>query len=244
MKLALIGHGRMGRAVEAAAVERHHAVVARLDMGDRIDRKSLAGADVAVDFTLADAVVNNVSAIAGAGVDLVIGTTGWYDRMEDVAATVRDAGVGCLWSPNFSLGVQLFFRLAAAAGDLADALGEYDVHVHETHHRHKVDHPSGTAVRLAELLVGRLRRKRLWKEGPPDGTPAPEILWVSSTRAGEVPGIHEVGLEGPSDSIVMRHTACGREGFARGAVSGAEWVRGRTGFFSMDEMLAQRLGSI
>ena len=244
MKLALIGYGRMGRAVEAAAAESRHAVVARLDLGDRIDGKSLAGADVAVDFTLPDAVADNVSAIADAGVDLVIGTTGWYERMEDVAALVRSAGVGCLWSPNFSLGVHLFFRVAAAAGDLADALGEYDVHVHEMHHRHKVDRPSGTAVRLAELLVGRLRGKRSWRGGPPEGAAAPEILWVSSTRAGEVPGVHEVGLEGPSDSIVVRHTARGREGFARGAVSGAEWVHGREGFFSMDDMLAERLGSI
>jgi 4-hydroxy-tetrahydrodipicolinate reductase len=244
VKLALIGYGRMGHAVEAAARARGHEIVARLDHGDGIDRKSLAGADVAIDFTLPSAVVENVRRVADAGVDLVIGTTGWYDRTEEVRSAVVGAKVGCLWSPNFSLGVQLFFRLAAAAGRLADALEEYDVYVYEAHHRHKVDHPSGTALRLAEVLLQSIARKASWQEGPPAGAPDPSVLWVTAIRAGEIPGVHEVGLEGPADSIVVRHTARGREGFARGAVAGAEWVKGRSGFFGMDEMLAERLGAI
>ena len=244
MKLALIGYGRMGHAVEAAAGAREHEIVARLDHGDAIDRKSLAGADVAIDFTLPGALVDNARRIADAGVDLVIGTTGWYDRMEEVRSVVGAGGIGCLWSPNFSLGVQLFFRLAGAAGKLADALEEYDVYVHEAHHRHKVDHPSGTALRLAEVLLQTIGRKTSWQEGPPAGAPDPNVLWVTAIRAGEIPGTHEVGLEGPADSIVLRHTARGREGFARGAVAGAEWVKGRKGLFGMDEMLADRLGAI
>ncbi len=242
MKLALIGYGRMGRAVEEAAEARGHDVVSRLDLGDPIDRESLADAEVAIDFTLPDAVVDNARRIAEAKVDLVIGTTGWYDRMNDVGEIARATGIGCLWSPNFSLGVQLFFRLARAAGRLADALEEYDVYVHEAHHRHKIDHPSGTALRLADLLVASLDGKTSWREGPPLGTPDPDVLWVTATRAGEIPGVHEVGLEGPSDSIVLRHTARNREGFASGAVAGAEWVRGRSGLFGMDDMLAERFG--
>jgi len=248
MKVALIGYGRMGHAVEAAAAARGHEVVARLDQGDELDRTSLAGAEVAIDFTFPGAVVENARRVAQAGLDLVIGTTGWHDRIEDVRGAVTAAGTGCLWSPNFSLGVQLFFRLAAVAGRLADALEEYDAYVHEAHHRHKLDHPSGTAVKLAELLVAGLGRKHEWREGPPDQGGAepldPSVLWVSSTRAGEIPGTHEVGLEGPADRIVLRHTARGREGFARGAVAGAEWVRGRTGFFGMDEMLAERIDPV
>jgi 4-hydroxy-tetrahydrodipicolinate reductase len=244
VKLALIGYGRMGHAVEAAAGARRHEIVARLDEGDGIDRKSLAGADVAIDFTLPAAVVDNARRVADAGVDLVIGTTGWYDRTEEVRSAVRAAGIGCLWSPNFSLGVQLFFRLAGAAARLADALEEYDVYVHEAHHRHKVDHPSGTALRLAEVLLKSIGRKTSWQEGPPEGQPDPSVLWITAIRAGEIPGTHEVGLEGPADSIVLRHTARGREGFASGAVAGAEWVKGRKGFFGMDEMLAERLGAI
>ena len=249
MKLALIGYGRMGHAVESAAQARGHEITARLDQGDPIDRKSLAGAQVAIDFTLPTAVVDNTRRVGDAGVDLVIGTTGWYDRMDEVGDAVRAAGIGCIWSPNFSLGVQMFLRLAAAAGKLADTLDDYDVYVHEAHHRHKVDHPSGTALKLVEVLLGSLRRKTSWRESPPREEGAerpldPDVLWVSVTRAGEIPGIHEVGLEGPADSIVLRHTARGRDGFARGAVAGAEWVHGRKGFFGVDEMLAERLGPI
>lgn len=244
MKLALIGYGRMGHAIEAAARERGHDVVARLDHGDAIDRKSLAGAEAAIDFTLPDAVLGNARRVCEAGVDLVIGTTGWYDRMEELRTLIGGAGIGCLWSPNFSIGVQLFLRIAAAAGKLADALEEYDLYVHEAHHRHKVDHPSGTALRLAEVVLEAVGRKKEWREGPPSGAPDPSVLWVSATRAGEIPGIHELGLEGPADSIVLRHTARGRDGFARGAVAGAEWVKGRKGLFGMDDMLAERLGAI
>jgi 4-hydroxy-tetrahydrodipicolinate reductase len=242
MKVALIGYGRMGHAVEAAAAARDHEVVARLDIGDRIDGASLAGASVAIDFTVPDAVAQNARLVADAGADLVIGTTGWYERVRDVEAIVRSAGIGCVWSPNFSLGVQLFIRLAREAGRLANALEEYDVHVHEAHHRHKLDHPSGTARKLADVLVETLARKGSWREGPAEGAPDPAVLWVSSARAGEIPGTHEVALEGPADSIVLTHVARGREGFASGAVAAAEWVRGRKGFFGIDEMLADRFG--
>lgn len=242
MKVALIGYGKMGHAVEGAAGARGHEVVARLDAGDAIERGSLAGAEVAIDFTVPDAVERNAARVAEAGADLVIGTTGWYDRMRDVEAAVRAGGIGCVWAPNFSLGVQLFFRLAREAGKLADALEEYDVHVHEAHHRHKLDHPSGTARKLAEILVEAIGRKTSWREGPAEGAPDPAVLWVSSARAGEIPGIHEVGFEGPADSVVLRHVARGREGFAGGAVAAAEWVRGRKGFFGIDDMLADRFG--
>jgi 4-hydroxy-tetrahydrodipicolinate reductase len=242
MKLALIGYGRMGHVIDQVAKARGHEVVARLDMGDAIDAQTLAGARVAFDFTLPDAVIDNARRVAGAGVGLVIGTTGWYERMDELKSVVASAEGACIWSPNFSLGVQAFLRIASAAGRLADALEEYDVHVHEQHHRHKVDHPSGTAIRLAEVLLDALRRKTSWKEGPPAGAPDPATLWISTARAGEIPGTHEVALEGPSDSILVRHTARGRDGFARGAVEAAEWLAGRTGFFEMDDLLADRLG--
>lgn len=242
MKLALIGYGRMGHAVETAAAERGHEVVARLDHGDPITRAALSGAQVAVDFTLPDALVDNAKRVAEAGVDLVIGTTGWYGRMEEVRSVFAGAQTGCIWSPNFSLGVQLFFRMAREAGRLANALEEYDVHLYEAHHRHKLDHPSGTGRRLADILVEVLARKTSWQEGPAEGAADPSILWVTTARVGEVPGTHEIGIEGPSDSIELRHVARGRDGFARGAVAAAEWVHGKKGFFGMDEMLAERFG--
>ena len=242
MKLALIGYGRMGHAVEAIALERGHHVVARLDIGDEVTRATLAGAEAAIDFTLPDAVIDNARRVVEAKTALVIGTTGWYGRRDELERVVGAAKGACLWAPNFSLGVQAFLRIAREAGRLANALEEYDVHVEEAHHRHKVDHPSGTAIRLAEVLLETLGRKTSWREGPAPGAPDPAVLWVTSTRAGEVPGIHEVFLEGPSDSIVLRHTARDRDGFARGAVEAAEWLVGRTGFFSIDDMLAERFG--
>ena len=242
MKLALIGYGRMGRAVEAAAQALGHEVVSRLDLDDSITATSLADAEVAIDFTLPDAVVANARRVAEANVSLVIGTTGWYEREDEVRAAIMSAGVGCIWGPNFSLGVQLFLRIARETGRLAEVLEEYDVHVHEEHHRHKVDHPSGTAIHLAKVLLETLGRKTSWREEPAEGVPDPAVLWVSSARAGETPGTHEVALEGPADSIVVRHTARGRDGFARGAVSAAEWVKGKKGFFSIDDMLAERFG--
>jgi 4-hydroxy-tetrahydrodipicolinate reductase len=242
MRLALLGYGRMGHEVEAAALQRGHEVVAVVDDPAGATRGSLGEAQVAIDFSTPDAALPNIRKITSAGLDLVVGTTGWYAGLQDAQAAVKGAGTGLLWAPNFSLGVQLFLRLVREAGRLVDALDEYDVVVHEVHHRHKLDHPSGTAAKLADMLVAQVARKDRWKEGPPEGAPDPRVLWVSSSRAGEVPGTHVIGLEGPDDAIELRHTARGRAGFARGAVVAAEWISGRKGFFSIDDMLAERFG--
>ena len=244
MKIAIVGYGRMGRAVEEAAEERGHEIVARLDLpesegGRGPAAEALAGADVAIEFSVPDAAPGNVMAAAAAGVDAVVGTTGWYDRLDEVRAAVEDAGTGLVYAPNFSLGTQLFFRLARLAGQLCDRLDEYDAYVLEAHHRHKADHPSGTARKLAELLLAEIARKRSWALGPGAGPVDASVLQVSAVRAGEIPGVHVVGLEGPHDRIELRHEARGRAGFARGAVEAAEWVRGRKGVFSLEDMLAE-----
>lgn len=244
MKIALVGYGRMGRAVEAVAEERGHEVVARLDVaddsaGDGLTARRLAGADVAIEFTVPDAAAANLAALAAAGVDVVCGTTGWYDGLPEVRRAVEAAGTGLIYAPNFSLGVQAFFRLAQAAGRLAERLADWDAHVLEAHHRHKADSPSGTARKLAELLLAELTRKTRWELGPAPGPVDPAVLQVSSVRAGEIAGIHVVGLEGPDDRIEIRHEARGRTGFARGAVAAAEWIHGRAGVFTLDDMLAE-----
>ena len=242
MRLALLGHGRMGHAVEAVAREAGHEVVAIFDGPGEPTAGALRDAEVAIDFTTPDAAPANIRAAASLGVDMVVGTTGWYDRMAEARRAVEDAGTGLVWAPNFSLGVHLFFRIARAAARLADTLDGYDVYVHEVHHRHKVDHPSGTARRLAEILVAELSGKDRWAEAPPEGAPDPTTLWVGSSRTGEVPGTHWVGIEGPDDALELRHTARGRAGFARGALTAAAWIRGRPGFHDIDDMLAERFG--
>lgn len=242
LRIALVGYGRMGRTVEALAVEEGHEIVARLGRDDAPGPDTLAGADVAIEFTTPATAVDTIRKVAGAGVDLVVGTTGWYDRMDEVREAVERAGTGLVWAPNFSLGVHLFLRAARGLARLVEPFEAYDVHVHEAHHRHKVDHPSGTARRLAEILVEELTRKEGWSSGPPEGRADSETLWVTSSRAGEIPGTHVVGMEGPDDRIELRHDARGRGGFARGALTAASWIRGRHGVHSIDEMLAERLG--
>ena len=243
MKIALIGHGRMGQAVEAVAEERGHRVVSRIgrprSARSSITAESLAGAEVGVEFTTPESAPANIKALALAGVDAVVGTTGWYDELDSVRSAVDEAGTGLIYAPNFSLGTQLFFRLVRLAGQLSDRLGVYDPHVLEAHHRYKQDHPSGTARRLAEILLEELSHKETWELGPSAGIVDPAVLQVSAIRAGEIPGTHVVALEGPDDRVELRHEAHSRHGFARGAVTAAEWVRGRKGVFTLEDMLAE-----
>jgi 4-hydroxy-tetrahydrodipicolinate reductase len=248
MKLALFGTGRMGRETEAVALERGHEVTARLDRasnegGRGITPDALRGARVAVDFTTAASVLPNVRAAAAAGVAVVVGTTGWEAERAEVERAVGEAGTGLLHAPNFSLGMLLFLRVVEEAARLADGVEDYDVHLWEAHHRHKTDHPGGTARRLAETLVRRLSGKRRWETDlPPGRAMDPETLQVAVLRAGEIPGTHGVALEGPDDRIELRHEARSRRGFARGAVLAAEWLEGRSGIFTLDHLLADRLG--
>lgn len=244
MKIALVGYGRMGHEVERLAPELGHEVVARLDDGAEIGAASLRGADAAVEFSLPGAAADNLVRLAELGIDVACGTTGWYDEATAgrIAAAAEASGSGVVWAPNFSLGVALFTRIVRRAADLVDALPQYDVHLHEAHHRHKADAPSGTARMLADLLVEAVSSKRVWRLGSGAGAPEESTLGVTAVRAGEIPGTHTVALEGPHDRIVLTHEARDRGGFARGALEAAVWVRERTGFFTLDDWLAERFG--
>lgn len=242
MKLALVGYGRMGREVDALARNAGHEVVATLGPGDDVTRETLADAEVAVEFTRPAAAPDNLTALARAGVAAVCGTTGWYQELPRVRAAVQTAGTGLVFAPNFSLGVALFTRLVREAAARVDALEDYDVFLHEAHHRHKLDHPSGTARVLADDVVRAMTRKAAWREAPAQGAPDAETLWVSVTRAGEIPGTHVLGLEGPDDRIELRHEARTRAGFARGALEAARWIQGRAGVFTLDDFLLDRFG--
>jgi len=231
----------MGREVEALAGERGHQVVARLGRGDPITPESLWGADVAVEFTSPQAAPDLLVALARAGVPAVSGTTGWYHRLPEVTAAVEASGSALVFAPNFSVGIAVFLRWVREVARDLDAIPDYDVALHETHHAAKRDHPSGTARLLAETILRETTRKGSWASGPPDGAPDPGTLWVSSARVGHVPGTHEVVLDGPDDQIVLRHEARSRRGFARGALLAAEWIRARTGVFTLDDLLDDRL---
>ena len=223
-RIALLGMGRMGREVEGLAREQGIEVVARLDVDEIADRNAaraaLETAEVAVEFTTPDAAVGNIELCLEAGVPVVVGTTGWYDRLDAVRARVASAGGSLLYAPNFSVGVALLKALSERAGALLAGLDGFDVHITDTHHAAKKDAPSGTAL----LIKGAFDR---------GGHDVP----ITSIRTGSVPGRHEVCIDGPYEQVLLVHEARSRRVFADGALRAALWLRGRKGVFTMDDVL-------
>lgn len=245
MKLALLGSGRMGREVERLANAADHEIVVSLDSqtnpgGDAL-RDAIADADVVVDFTRPEAALRNIEDIAQAGLPMVVGTTGWYDKIDKVREIVRAQGTGLVWAANFSIGAQALLRLVEHAAKFLDRFEEYDPYVVEHHHRGKRDAPSGTGLRLAEKIIASMSRKDQSLSGNPDGQIPPRAVHVASVRAGEAFGQHKVGFDAAAESIELTHTARSREGFARGALYAAEWIRQRTGVFEFSELFEQVL---
>jgi len=238
LSLALLGYGRMGREVHTAAEARGHAVVAIVDPAEGGSLEVLAdsGARLAIDFTVPSAVLDNVQGVAAAGMDLVIGTTGWADDLPAVTRIAEEAGIGLLHAPNFALGVHLFRRLVQEAVRLAERVGGYEPRLTETHHVHKVDSPSGSAIHLAEAILEASKERTRWEEGEAPPEPDPEAVYVSSRREGEVTGTHTVALEGLLDRLELTHESLDRSVFAHGAVRAAEWIRGRKGVHTIDDL--------
>lgn len=243
LRIALAGTGRMGRAVEALVdAGGSHQIVARFDerrpLLDLRDPDELQGADVVVDFSAPDVALDHIHRYCFWGIDAVIGTTGWYDDLPRVEEWVEEGQNGLLYAPNFSLGVAALVRALRGALPLLDRLAEYDPYVHEVHHIGKVDSPSGTALLLANTVLDGLARKHRLAVETQHGRIDPAELHVTSTRAGAVFGEHTVGFDSEVDQITLRHVAKGREAFASGALRAAEWLRGRTGLFTLDALLA------
>ena len=241
MHLALAGTGRMGQAVEAVAAERGHAVVARFDRAapllDARDDAALNGADVVVDFSVPAVALDHIHRYAAWGADAVVGTTGWTDDLDRVRAWVEEGGAGLLWAPNFSLGLALVERALRGLLPLLDRLDDYDLAVHEVHHAGKLDSPSGTALRLADVLLGGVARKTHVEAEAQHGAIDPAALHVTSQRLGSVLGEHTVTLDSPVEQVEVVHRAKSRRAFAVGAVRAAEWVRGRQGLFTLEDMI-------
>ncbi len=244
MRYALVGYGKMGREIERAATARGHSRVAIVDPGARvrgvlrsIERARLRRADVAFEFTTPDAARANVIALLACGVAVVCGTTGWDDTGADVSRAVRASRGALLVAPNFSVGMALFSRLVGEAAARCAAAGGYDPWLVEWHHRGKRDAPSGTARRLAGVLAAGVDPPAAIHEGTPVAPLPPGAVHVAVVRAGHEPGRHQVGWDGPHDRITLTHEARGREGFARGAVLAAEWLRGRRGRIHFDDAI-------
>jgi 4-hydroxy-tetrahydrodipicolinate reductase len=224
--IAIIGDGKMGQAIREQAQAKGWKVAAMIGEresagGSGITKDSLGNADVALEFTEPKAAVANITAALRAGVPIVAGTTGWYDQLPLVTEVANEAGTALLWSPNFSLGVNVLIELARYAGTLMQPLKEFDAHIVETHHAKKKDAPSGTAVALAGAASSGLKR------------PIP----TTSVRTGSVPGTHELMFDGLYEQLALTHVARDRRVFAEGALAAADWLVGKRGVFTMRDML-------
>lgn len=235
MKIGLLGNGRMGRTIEKLAVERGHTIAAIFEKENPLASDSnLNGAEMLIDFSTAESVLDNLNAAARFGIPVVEGTTGWTRQLEEMT---RIDGLTVLFSPNFSFGVYVFLRASETISKMINSIGNYDAYIHEWHHAAKADSPSGTAKMLAEILLSNLSRKEHPLFETSHGRIAAEALHVTSTRVGSMPGTHEVGFNSPFDLLTFRHQSTGREGFAYGALRAAEWLAGRNGIFTMDDFM-------
>jgi 4-hydroxy-tetrahydrodipicolinate reductase len=225
MKIALIGHGAMGRLVEAAARKNGDEVGVVFTSKDEPAVERLRGHDVANDFSVGDAVLKNLEACARAHVPLVEGTTGWKQHESTAKQIVIDHSGAMVYGANFSIGINLFYRIAKHAAALFSAVDGYAPFIEEAHHNRKRDAPSGTALKLRDLMSEHL---------------GPDIP-TSSTRAGYIPGTHRVGFDSEADQILLTHTARSRQGFASGALLAAKWIIGRTGFFEFSDVIGEMI---
>ncbi|RPJ59210.1 MAG: 4-hydroxy-tetrahydrodipicolinate reductase [Dehalococcoidia bacterium] len=242
VKIALVGYGKMGQIVENLAREKGHHLTAiidpyREDCLKEINAANLTGAEVCIDFSHPQVVLDNIKQVAALGKNLVVGTTGWYDQMAEVKRVVAQNNIGLIWSGNFSIGVNALFRIAGCAAKIFNHLPDYDVLAHEVHHKNKADSPSGTASMLGQVLLDNLTRKKRLVFDRLDRKIEPDEIHFSSSRGGAIPGIHTILFDSAVDTIEITHTARSREGFASGAVLAAEFIQGKTGFYNIDDLM-------
>ena len=235
MKIALVGYGKMGKAIEQIARERGHEIVSIIDINNPQDFASEAfrSADVAIEFTSPATAYGNYLKCFEAGVPVVSGTTGWLDKMPEIKRMCSEEGKTFFYASNFSIGVNIFFAVNKYLAKIMNNFPSYDVRMTEVHHVHKLDAPSGTAITLAEGILENIYRKERWTLNTAE---APTDLPIQAIREGEVPGIHEITYESEADIISIKHDAKSRAGFALGAVLAAEFTAGKKGFLGMSDM--------
>ena len=249
MNLAIIGYGKMGHAIEQCALKRGHNIALTIDTPDEWESKAaqLKGSDVAVEFSTPATAVDNIRRCLKAGVPVVSGTTGWNDRLEAVKAECEALGGALFVASNFSIGMNIVFELNRRLAHLTSTLPQYSVAITETHHIHKLDAPSGTAIHLADDIIAEHKADAWHLADPSDSSihnsqftihNSHNSIPISAVRKGEVAGIHEIRYDSPLDTITLTHEAKGREGLALGATLAAEFLAGKQGFFTMKDLLA------
>lgn len=236
LKIGLIGYGKMGRLIETIALKRGHDVAAIISPSNSTLQDCLEKADLFIDFSEPHSVLKHAEAVSKSQKPLVIGTTGW-GSIDSIKALAEKHQTGILFSPNFSIGMLLFKKLVKEAAKLFSPYEQYDIGGFEIHHNLKADAPSGTAIALADSMIQEWPRKNKVKYSQPEGKIDPKALHFPSLRLGSNPGMHEVLIDSPEDVITLTHSAKNREGFALGAVLAAEWLNGRKGYFTMEDLL-------
>jgi len=231
MKIALIGYGKMGRLIEEVARRQNIEVVTRFTRAQplRVDeqtRQALRDANAMIEFSTPDAVLENIRAAAALSLNLVIGTTGWHNQLEEARKIVESSNIGVVYGSNFSPGVNLFYQIVERTAQLFSAFDSYDPFIEESHHKFKKDAPSGTALVLQKVLATEYGERQ---------------IPITSVRAGYIPGSHSVSFDSTVDTIRLEHTARSREGFAEGALLAAKWIAERKGFYEFREVLEERL---
>lgn len=243
MNIAIIGYGRMGHEVEKIAIAKGINVASIIDPSGKdathkaIDEKSLKNADVCIDFTVPSIVLDNIKKISKLKKNIVVGTTGWYDGLDDARKIIKENNVGLIYSSNFSIGVNIFFRIIEDAAKMFNKIDDYDVYGYELHHNKKIDSPSGTAKAIGELLLKNIKRKKKLLFEKIGRKIEPDELHFASVRSGSIPGTHVVGFDSNADTIELKHIARNREGFALGAIMAAQWIQNKKGFYNINDML-------
>lgn len=236
MKIALIGYGKMGHIIEEIARNRGHEIISVIDIDNQqdFDSQAFQSADVAIEFTRPQTAEENIHRCFDREIPVVVGTTGWYEALPAIKEACKKANGGLFYASNFSIGVNIFMALSRYTARIMNRFADYEVGIEETHHIHKLDSPSGTAITLAEGIIGELDRKQRWEETP---TPAPDTLGITAIRRDEVLGIHSIRYESGVDSITLTHDAKSRAGFALGAVIAAEFLCEKKGVYTMTDLL-------
>ena len=231
MKIALLGYGKMGKVIEQVALQRGHDIVLKVD--ENTTSYDITLADIAIDFSVPDAAVNNITNCLNKGIPIISGTTGWLNNYDKMVILCKEKNGAFIYASNFSLGVNIFFELNKSLAKMMKNLSQYDVSLEEIHHVQKLDAPSGTAITLAEGIIEHSNYKN-WKL---DTNVGANIIPIEAKRIENVPGTHSVNYNSKVDAISITHAANNREGFALGAVIAAEWLKGKTGVFTMNDVL-------
>ncbi len=236
MKIALIGYGKMGKAIEDIAVSRGHEICARLTSSSSLDEIP-ADTDVAIEFTRPEAAKGNIEYCLNHNISIVVGTTGWYDVFDEICAKVKSSNKALLHATNFSVGVNIFFKMNQKLAEIMDLQKEYELGITEIHHMQKLDAPSGTAITTAEGIIDHSKRFDAWNLSESKALSEKGSIPILAERKPDVPGTHIVEYTSEIDSIELKHTAHSRKGFALGSVLAAEYIKDQQGVFTMDDVL-------